>query len=131
MNTESYSAFIKQEAKRLGFEYCGFSKAEFLEEEAPRFDKWLHQNMHGQMGYMANYHDMRLDPRLLVPGAKSVISLMLNYFPEEKQNENAPKISKYAYGRDYHYIIKDKLKELLASIRERVGEVNGRVFVDS
>jgi epoxyqueuosine reductase len=131
MNTESYSAFIKQEAKRLGFEYCGFSKAEFLEEEAPRFDKWLHQNMQGQMDYMANYHDMRLDPRLLVPGAKSVISLMLNYFPEEKQNESAPKISKYAYGKDYHYVIKDKLKELLANIREHVGEINGRAFVDS
>lgn len=131
MNTESYSAFIKQEAKRLGFEYCGFSKAEFLEEEAPKFDKWLHQNMHGQMGYMANHHDMRLDPRLLVPGAKSVVSLMLNYFPEEKQNESAPKISKYAYGKDYHYVIKDKLKELLASLREHIGEINGRAFVDS
>jgi len=131
MNKESYSAFIKQEAKRLGFEYCGFSKAEFLEEEAPRFEKWLHQNMHGQMGYMANYGDMRLDPRILVPGAKSVVSLMLNYFPEEVQNESAPQISKYAYGRDYHYVIKDTLKEMLASIREHVGEVSGRAFVDS
>src|ERR1700739_2556422 len=131
MNTETYSAFIKQEAKRLGFEYCGFSKAEFLEEEAPRLEKWLQQNMHGQMGYMANYFDMRLDPRLIVPGAKSVVSLMLNYFPEEKQNENVPQISKYAYGRDYHYVIKDKLKELLATLRGHVGEVSGRAFVDS
>ena len=131
MNTETYSTFIKQESKRLGFEYCGFSKAEFLEEEAPRLEKWLHQNMHGQMGYMTNHFDMRLDPRILVPGAKSVVSLMLNYFPEEKQNENAPQISKYAYGRDYHYVIKDKLKELLATLREHVGEVNGRAFVDS
>jgi epoxyqueuosine reductase len=131
MNTETYSTFIKQEAKRLGFEYCGFSKAEFLEEEAPRLEKWLHQNMHGQMSYMANHFDMRLDPRILVPGAKSVVSLMLNYFPEEKQNENAPQISKYAYGRDYHYVVKDKLKELLATLRELVGEVNGRAFVDS
>ena len=131
MNTETYSTFIKQESKRLGFEYCGFSKAEFLEEEAPRLEKWLHQNMHGQMGYMTNHFDMRLDPRILVHGAKSVESLMLNYFPEEKQNENAPQISKYAYGRDYHYVIKDKLKELLATLREHVGEVNGRAFVDS
>lgn len=131
MNTESYSAFIKQEAKRLGFEHCGISKAEFLEEEAPRFEKWLHQNMYGQMSYMANYMDMRLDPRILVPGAKSVVSLMMNYYPEEKQTEDAPKISKYAYGRDYHIVIRKKLKELLASIREHIGEVNGRVFVDS
>jgi epoxyqueuosine reductase len=80
---------------------------------------------------MANYSDMRLDPRLLVPGAKSVVSLMFNYFPEEKQNEDAPKVSKYAYGKDYHYVIKDKLKEFLATLNEQIGEVNGRVFVDS
>ncbi|MGP8215866.1 MAG: tRNA epoxyqueuosine(34) reductase QueG [Bacteroidia bacterium] len=131
MNKESYSAFIKQEAKRLGFEYCGFSKAGFLEDDAPRFEKWLHQNMHGKMGYMARNADKRLDPRLLVPGAKSVISLMLNYYPSEKQNEDAPEISKYAYGRDYHFVIKDKLKELLAIMQGYIGEINGRGFVDS
>jgi len=131
MNKETYSIFIKQEAKRLGFEYCGISKAEFLEEEAPRFEKWLHQNMQGEMSYMANYSDMRLDPRILVPGAKSVVSFMMNYYPEEKQNEQAPQISKYAYGRDYHHVIKAKLKELLSSLREHIGEVNGRAFVDS
>ncbi len=131
MSAERYSALIKEEARRLGFEYCGISKAEFLENEAPRFEKWLHQNMHGEMDYMANYSDMRLDPRLLVLGAKSVVSLMFNYFPEEKQNEDAPKVSKYAYGKDYHYVIKDKLKEFLATLNEQIGEVNGRVFVDS
>jgi epoxyqueuosine reductase len=131
MSAESYSAFIKQEAARLGFEHCGISKAEFLEDEAPRFEKWLHQNMHGQMDYMANYMDMRLDPRLLVPGAKSVISLMLNYYPEEKQNEDAPKVSKYAYGRDYHKVIKSKLKEFLKNMKAHIGDVNGRAFVDS
>jgi len=131
MSAERYSAFIKQEAKRLGFEYCGISKAEFLEEEAPRFEKWLHQGMNGQMDYMANYQDMRLDPRLLVPGAKSVVSLLFNYYPNEKQNEGSPKVSKYAYGRDYHYVIKDKLKEFLASLNEHIGEVHGRAFVDS
>jgi epoxyqueuosine reductase len=131
MSAESYSAFIKQEAKRLGFDECGISKAEYLEEEAPRFEKWLHQNMHGKMEYMANYMDMRLDPRLLVPGAKSVISLLLNYYPEEKQNEDAPNISKYAYGRDYHKVIKSKLKEFLKNMKAHIGEVNGRAFVDS
>ena len=131
MSAERYSALIKEEARRLGFEYCGISKAEFLENEAPRFEKWLHQNMQGEMDYMANYSDMRLDPRLLVPGAKSVVSLMFNYFPEEKQNKDAPKVSKYAYGKDYHYVIKDKLKEFLATLNEQIGEVNGRVFVDS
>jgi epoxyqueuosine reductase len=131
MLVESYSAFIKQEAARLGFEHCGISKAEFLEDEAPHFEKWLHQDMHGKMDYMANYMDLRLDPRLLVPGAKSVVSLMMNYYPEKKQNEDAPKISKYAYGRDYHYVVKGKLKEMLVNIRSHIGDVNGRAFVDS
>ncbi|HTB06714.1 MAG TPA: tRNA epoxyqueuosine(34) reductase QueG [Bacteroidia bacterium] len=131
MSAESYTAFIKQEAARLGFEHCGVSKAEFLENEAPRFEKWLHQDMHGKMDYMANYMDMRLDPRLLVPGAKSVISLMLNYYPEEKQNEGAPHVSKYAYGRDYHKVIKSKLKEFMRNMKAHIGDVNGRAFVDS
>ena len=112
---------------------CGISKAEFLEEEAPRLEQWLKQNMHGEMGYMENHFDKRLDPRLLVDGAKSVISLTLNYFPEEVQSQDtdSPKISKYAYGRDYHFVIKDKLKQLLEFIGEEIGEVGGRAFVDS
>lgn len=122
---------IKAEAKRLGFEFCGISKAEFLEEEAPRLEKWLNQNMHGQMKYMENYFDKRLDPRLLVAGAKSVISLLLNYYPEQTQNPEAPQISKYAYGKDYHFVIKEKLKQLHHFITENIGEVNGRAFVDS
>jgi epoxyqueuosine reductase len=131
MKAEQYSAIIKEEAKRLGFDHCGISKAEFLEDEAPRFEKWLEQNMHGQMHYMANNIDKRLDPRLLVDGAKSVISLMQNYYPEKEQNENAPKISKYAYGKDYHFVVKDKLKELLAVLNIKIGEIHGRAFVDS
>ncbi len=122
---------IKTEAQRLGFLSCGVSKADFLEEEAPRLEQWLKQGMHGQMQYMENHFDKRLDPRLLVPGAQSVISLLLNYYPEEQQNEESYKISKYAYGEDYHYVIRDKLKELLAFIREQIGEVDGRGFVDS
>ncbi|MGS2762357.1 tRNA epoxyqueuosine(34) reductase QueG [Sinomicrobium sp. M5D2P9] len=128
-----YTESIKAEAKRLGFMSCGISKAEFLEEEAPRLEQWLKRNMHGEMGYMENHFDKRLDPRLLVDGAKSVISLTLNYFPEEVQprDTDSPKISKYAYGRDYHFVIKDKLKQLLEFIREEIGEVGGRAFVDS
>jgi len=126
-----YTAFIKQEAQRLGFLSCGISKAEFLEEEAPRLERWLKNNMHGEMGYMENHFDKRLDPTLLVPGSKSVISLLLNYYPEESQNQESYKISKYAYGADYHHVIKTKLKELLHSIEEEVGAVHGRAFVDS
>ena len=111
--------------------YCGISKAEFLEEEAPRLENWLNRQMHGQMHYMENHFDKRLDPRLLVPGAKSVVSLLLNYYPPETLPEDSLQISKYAYGQDYHFVIKDKLKSLLAYIREAIGEVDGRVFVDS
>jgi epoxyqueuosine reductase len=110
---------------------CGVSKAGFLEEEAPRLENWLKKNQNGQMSYMENHFDKRLNPTLLVEDAKSVVSLLLNYFPEQKQNEDAYKISKYAYGVDYHYVIKDKLKELLFSIQETIGEVYGRAFVDS
>src|SRR5690606_18305736 len=111
---------------------CGISKADFLEEEAPRLENWLQKNMHGEMHYMENHFDKRLDPRLLVDGAKSVISLLLNYYPSENQvHPEAPKISKYAYGTDYHFVIKDKLKNLLSFIQEEIGEVNGRAFVDS
>ncbi len=127
-----YSQLIKQEALRLGFMACGISKAEFLESEAPRLENWLKNNHHGEMGYMENYFDKRLDPRLLVDNAKSVVSLTLNYFTDEKQvDPNAPRISKYAYGEDYHSVIKEKLKELLAFITDEIGEVAGRCFVDS
>jgi epoxyqueuosine reductase len=122
---------IKEEAYRLGFEHVGFSKADFLEEEAPRLEQWLTNNYHGKMAYMENWFDKRLDPRLLVDDAKTVVSLLLNYYPPQLQNAEAPQISKYAYGRDYHFVIKEKLKELLHFIQENVGEVNGRAFVDS
>lgn len=122
---------MKQTAKRLGFDFCGISKAEFLEKEAPRLESWLNKNMHGEMSYMAGHFDKRLDPRLLVPGALSVVSLLYNYYPSDKQRSDAPGISKYAYGDDYHEVIKNKLNEFLFEIRQHIGEVNGRAFVDS
>ncbi len=151
MKANNHTQLIKTEATRLGFFHCGISKADFLEEEAPLLEQWLKDNRHGQMKYMENYFDKRLDPRLLVPGAKSVVSLLLNYFPEETSRhaelvsasssqtlkqvqgdgDGKPKISKYAYGKDYHFVIKEKLKELVEFIRTNIGDVNGRVFVDS
>ena len=123
---------IKTHAQRLGFLSCGIAKADFLSEEALRLEQWLKQDKHGKMGYMENHFDKRLDPRLLVPGAKSVISLLFNYHTDKKPADpQAPKIATYAYGKDYHFVIKDKLKALLALIQDDVGEVNGRVFVDS
>ena len=110
---------------------CGISKAGFLEEEAPRLESWLNKNHQGQMNYMENHFDKRLNPTLLVDDAKSVISLLLNYYPTEKQNLDSYKISKYAYGQDYHFVIKEKLKELLHTIQTEIGEVSGRAFVDS
>jgi epoxyqueuosine reductase len=129
---ERNTNLIKAEAKRLGFDYCGISKAEFLAEEAPHLERWLAKKQHGKMLYMENYFDKRLDPRLLVDDAKSVISLLLNYFPEQNQlDPDAPKIAKYAYGKDYHFVIKEKLHALQNYITETIGEVNGRAFVDS
>jgi epoxyqueuosine reductase len=122
---------IRNEARRLGFDYCGISKAEFLHEEAPRLESWLRNGRHGQMKYMENYFDKRLDPRLLVEGARSVISLLFNYYPSQEQKPGSPKISKYAYGHDYHEVIRKKLNELLVVVRENIGEINGRAFVDS
>ena len=122
---------IKAEAQRLGFLSCGISKSGFLEEEAPRLENWLNNNMNGQMSYMENHFDKRLNPTLLVDDAKSVISLLLNYYPSELQNQDSYKISKYAYGKDYHHVIKEKLKELLHFIQTEIGEVSGRAFVDS
>ena len=131
-NKEQYAKIIKAEAKRLGFLSCGISKAEFLEEEAPRLERWLHNNMHGNMHYMENHYDKRLDPTLLVEGSKSVISLTYNYYTDAvQQDADAPKISKYAYGVDYHYVIKDKLNRLLEYIKDEIGDVHGRTFVDS
>ena len=126
-----YSQLIKTEAKKLGFLSCGISKAEFLEDEAPRLERWLKDGKHGKMAYMENHFDKRLDPRLLVPDAKSIISLLLNYYTPLDQLDGAPKISKYAYGKDYHHVIKDKLKQLFQIINNKIGEVSGRVFVDS
>lgn len=129
---EQNTALIKQKATELGFFYCGISKADFLEDEARHLDEWLKRSYHGKMNYMENHYDKRLDPRLLVDNAKSVVSLLLNYYPEEIQNDSSvPKISKYAYGKDYHFIIKDKLKEFFQFIQDEIGEVGGRVFVDS
>ncbi len=132
MNTlEAHTRFIKNTASELGFNYCGISKAVQLTEDARRLEDWLSKGMHGDMHYMENHFDMRVNPQLLVPGAKSVITLLLNYFPHEAQNEGAPKISKYAYGKDYHEVIREKLNELLSSIKDKIGDVNGRGFVDS
>ncbi|MBF4472209.1 tRNA epoxyqueuosine(34) reductase QueG [Flavobacterium sp. HJJ] len=128
---EIYSKFIKAEAKRLGFLSCGISKAGFLEQEAPRLENWLNKNYNGQMSYMANHFDKRLDPTVLVDDAKSVVSLLLNYYPSETQNPDSYKISKYAYGQDYHFVIREKLNEFLFSIQQHIGEVSGRAFVDS
>jgi epoxyqueuosine reductase len=114
-----YKQLIKSKAAELGFFYCGFSKADFLEEEAPKLESWLHRNYQGKMSYMENHFDKRLDPTLLVDGAQTVISLLLNYFPSEIQKDKeVPKISKYAYGEDYHFVIKDKLKELIRFMQD-------------
>ncbi|MCT4561111.1 MAG: tRNA epoxyqueuosine(34) reductase QueG [Crocinitomicaceae bacterium] len=128
---KDYKQAIKNKAFELGFFHFGVSKADFLEEQAPRLESWLKNSYQGSMSYMNNHFDKRLDPRLLVDGSKSVVSLLLNYYPSEKQREDTPQISKYAYGEDYHYVIKDKLKSLLRYIQEEIGEVSGRVFVDS
>lgn len=126
-----HTVLIKEEAERLGFLSCGISKAAFLEEEAPRLEKWLKSGMHGEMHYMENHFDKRLNPTKLVDGSKSVISLLLNYYPSESQIEDTFKVSKYAYGTDYHFVIKKKLKSLLQFIQEEIGEIHGRAFVDS
>ncbi|MGB3616788.1 MAG: tRNA epoxyqueuosine(34) reductase QueG [Catalinimonas sp.] len=123
---------IKQRAAELGFGACGVAEATFLEEEAPRLEGWLRQNMHGEMAWMANHFDKRLDPRKLVEGARSVVSLLYNYTPTEPlPEENNYKVAKYAYGEDYHFVLKRKLRELLAFVGEEIGEVAGRAFVDS
>lgn len=129
--TGVHSRLVKQHAARLGFQFCGISKADFLEDQAPRLENWLKNGQHGQMGYMENHFDKRLDPRLLVPGARSVVSLLYNYHQPAQQPADAPKISTYAYGEDYHFVVRDKLRELLEVLREEIGDIDGRVFVDS
>jgi len=132
LDTTKISQLVKQKALESGFDHCGIARAEFLEAEAPRLEAWLKQGMHGEMAYMANHFDKRLDPTKLVHGAKSVISLVYNYFPKKDlAAKNSYKIAKYAYGKDYHFIIKPKLKSILQAIQTEVGQVNGRVFVDS
>jgi epoxyqueuosine reductase len=128
---EKNTYLIKSFAKNLGFDYCGIAKAQLLDEDARRLESWLSKGMHGSMQYMENYFDLRIDPSKLVPGAKSVITLLLNYYPPQQQNNDVPKIAKYAYGKDYHEVIRIKLKLLLQSIKENIGEINGRGFVDS
>ncbi|MBV20268.1 MAG: tRNA epoxyqueuosine(34) reductase QueG [Cytophagia bacterium] len=126
------SKIIKKLAKKIGFSSCGISKARFLKEEEKNFEDWLKQGKQGKMGYLERNFDKRLNPKKLVPGAKSVISLTFNYFPPKKiSNNNSFIISKYAYGKDYHYIIKEKLNALFSKIKEKIGNVEGRVFVDS
>ncbi len=131
MLKEKYTQLIKAEAKRLGFLSCGVSKADFLEAEAPKLESWLKNDFHGKMTYMENHFDKRLDPRLLVDGARTIISLSYNYYPEKQQDNSSYKIAKYAYGYDYHHVIKAKLKGLLLFIQDNIGEVGGRAFVDS
>lgn len=127
-----YAQKIKKAAYELGFQYVGISKAEFLEEEAAHLEEWLQRGYHGKMTYMENHFDKRLDPTKLVEGAKSVVTLLYNYeTPKNQTDKTAPKISKYAYGKDYHFVIKDKLKTLLQWIQDEIGEVSGRCFVDS
>ena len=131
-NKKLYSDQIKKWAKDLGFDFVGIAEAGFLEEEAPLLEQWLNQGQHGKMTYMERYFDKRLDPRKLVDGARSVISVMYNYYPSASQNVDSDyKVSKYAYGRDYHKVMKKQLKTLFETIQQEIGEVNGRVFVDS
>ena len=128
---QQHTALIKQKAQQLGFSFCGIARAEKLDDDARRLETWLSKGMNGSMQYMENYFELRIDPSKLVPGARSVITFMMNYFPSEKQKEDAPKISKYAYGKDYHEVIREKLKELIHFIQQEIGEINGRGFVDS
>ena len=131
MDKSINTAIIKKVAAQLGFDFCGIAKAAQLDNDAKRLEQWLHKGMHGNMQYMANHFDLRIDPCKLVPGAKSVITLLLNYFPEQQQQQGAAKIAKYAYGKDYHEVIREKLKAFMLLVRTEIGEINGRGFVDS
>lgn len=129
--TEKYTRFIKQQAAALGFDHCGIARAVQLDDDARRLEEWLQKGMHGSMHYMENYFDKRIDPRKLVDDAQSVITLLLNYYPAAQQQPDAPRVAKYAYGKDYHEVIKGKLNTLLLMMQEEIGEVSGRGFVDS
>jgi epoxyqueuosine reductase len=131
MPDKNHTIYIKKLAAEMGFDYCGIAKAEQLNEDARRLEKWLKKGFHGKMQFMENHFDLRTNPALLVPDAKSVITLMMNYYPSRQQNQESPKISKYAYGKDYHEVIRLKLKQLLLHLQESIGEINGRGFVDS
>lgn len=131
MNAAHHTKQVKETASALGFDFCGIARAERLDDDARRLEAWLRKGMHGSMGYMENHFELRVDPTKLVPGAKSVITLLLNYYPAEQQPTDAPKIARYAYGRDYHEVIREKLNQFLAILRESIGEINGRGFVDS
>lgn len=131
MKKEKYTHSVKAFAKQLGFDACGIAKAEVLADDAKRLEHWLNKGFNGKMDYMGNYFEQRINPSLLVPGAKSVITLIKNYFPAEQQQNASPKISKYAFGKDYHLVIKNRLKEFLFLLNENIGEINGRGFVDS
>lgn len=128
---EQHTAIVKKVARELGFDYCGIAQAKRLEEDERKLTNWLQKGLHGNMHYMENYFDLRVDPTRLVPGAKSVITLLLNYYPSEKQENTAPRISKYAYGKDYHLVIKEKLYAFLAELKASIGAIEGRGFVDS
>lgn len=132
LNQEKHSQLVKETAKILGFDFCGISKAVFLEKEAKDLEIWLNQGFHGKMQWMENHFELRTDPRKLMPGAKSVISFLFNYYPEKKQEDpTAPKISKYAFGKDYHFFIRDKLSQLIMELQNKIGRFEARVFVDS
>ena len=131
MNIGQQTYFVKTAARQLGFDFCGIAKAQRLDDDARRLESWLSNGFNGSMNYMANYFDLRIDPCKLVPGARSVITLLINYYPSQQQSNRTPKISKYAYGNDYHEVIRAKLKTLLQQLKEQVGEINGRGFVDS
>jgi epoxyqueuosine reductase len=128
---QSNTQFVKSLSNELGFSYCGIAKAEQLTEDARKLEQWLNKGMHGKMQYMENHFDLRTDPTKLVPGALSVITLLKNYYPKEQQKPNTPLIAKYAWGKDYHEVIRATLKTFLASLRQKIGDINGRGFVDS
>jgi epoxyqueuosine reductase len=129
--SEHHTKLVKDIAESMGFDACGIAEAKRLDDDARRLEKWLNKGFHGEMKYMENHFDMRVDPTLLVPGAKSVITLLYNYFPEQQQASELPQVAKYAYGKDYHLVIREKLTDFLKRIREKIGQIEGRGFVDS
>jgi epoxyqueuosine reductase len=131
LNHHLHTKIVKDTAAQLGFDFCGIAKAQFLNEDARRLEAWLNKGMHGNMQYMQNHFDLRTDPQKLVPGAKSVITLLINYFPEQQQDAGVPKLAKYAYGKDYHDVIRAKLNSFFMLLKEKIGDVHGRGFVDS